>query len=71
MIQNVVDMEQLIKKNFMLTSEKRRHFAENNSVQMSLREDVEEANKEIEELKRENKKLIDKLFSHDKNIDKS
>jgi len=38
---------------------------------MSLREDVEEANKEIEELKRENKKLIDKLFSHDKNIDKS
>lgn len=64
-------MEQLIKKNFMLTSEKLRHFAENNSVQMSLREDVEEANKEIEELKRENKKLIDKLFSHDKNIDKS
>lgn len=38
---------------------------------MSLREDVEEANKEIEHLKSENKKLIDKLFSHDKNIDKN
>lgn len=38
---------------------------------MSLREEVEEANKEIEELKKENKKLIDKLFSHDKNLDKS
>lgn len=68
MILNVVDMEQLIKKNFMLTSAKLRHFAENNSVQMSLREDVEEANKEIEELKKENKKLRDKLYSNDKNM---
>lgn len=37
---------------------------------MSLREDVEEANKEIEELKGENKKLRDKLYSHN-NVDKS
>lgn len=55
MIANTVDMESLIKKNFMIQSEKLRQFAEKNSVQMTLREEVEEANKELVELSQKNK----------------
>ena len=58
MIQNTVDMESLIKKNFLIQSEKLRHFAESNPVQMSLREEVEEANKELEALRQKNREQM-------------
>lgn len=58
MILNTIDMESLIKKNFMIQSEKLRHFAESNPVQMSLREEVEELNKELEMVKQKNKEQM-------------
>ena len=67
MIQNTVDMESLIKKNFMIQSEKLKYFAENNSVQMSLREEVEELNKEREELRLKVKGLNQQLYSQNNN----
>ena len=67
MIQNTVDMESLIKKNFMIQSEKLKHFAESNPVQISLREEIEEANKELEELRLKVKGLNQQLYSQSNN----
>lgn len=55
----------------MIQSDKLRHFAENNSVQMSLREEVEEINKESEELRNKNKKLIEQFYSQNKDDNKN
>jgi len=50
MISSLVDMENLIKKNFMMQSDKLNIFAETNNVQMTLREEVERINQENSEL---------------------
>ena len=58
MIESSEEMGSLIKKNFMIQGEKLDNIKQNNPVQMSLREEVEEANKELEELRQKNKELI-------------
>jgi hypothetical protein len=44
MIANNVEMENLIKKNFMMASDKLNTFSESNPIQMTLREEVEVIN---------------------------
>jgi len=41
MIGNFVDMENLIKKNFMMKSEKLSKFSDSNPIQLTLREEIE------------------------------
>ncbi len=64
MIQNFVDMENLIKKNFMMQSDKLNQFAQNNPVQMTLREEIEVIYQELNKLRDQNRQLIDKAFNH-------
>lgn len=57
MIENFVEMEDLIKKNFLMTiesPEKVKEFKENNPVQQTIREELQNAMIEIDELKSEN-----------------
>ena len=44
MIANFCEMESLIKKNFMVSSDKLNNFSDSNPVQMTLREEVEWVN---------------------------
>lgn len=65
MVNNFVDMEELIKKNFLLTQtqpDKIRQFSENNPVQKSLRDALEYINQEMSELREKNKQLIQSLY---------
>lgn len=59
-------MENLIKKNFMMQSDKLRNFAEKNPVQMTLREEVEEINLELQDLRNRHKKLIENFYNQNK-----
>jgi hypothetical protein len=63
MIQNYIDMENLIKKNFMVQSEKLDKFAKNNPIQMTLREEIEEVNQELNKMKELNRQLNLRAFN--------
>lgn len=70
-----MDMEELIKKNFLLVQkapEKINEFIVNNPVQKTLREEVEIMNQEISELRDENNRLIQNFYSqNNKNNDQN
>jgi len=60
MIENILDMEELIKKNFLMTiesPEKVKEFYDNNPVQATVREELQGARIEIDDLKRDNQQL--------------
>lgn len=59
-------MENLIKKNFMIQKDKLSQFAEENPVQQTLREQIEEINQELNDQQKKNKALRDELFSNNK-----
>lgn len=69
MIQSFVEMENLIKKNFLMQSEKLHAFAETNTVQMTLREEVERINQELAELTATHKKKMETFYSANKDHD--
>lgn len=65
MIANIVDMEDLVKKNFLMTQkspEKIQEFNENNPVQKTLRDQLEIINQEHTELKDKHKQLIQQFY---------
>jgi len=69
MISNFVDMENLIKKNFMMKSDKLSKFSDSNPIQLTLREDVEVINQELSELNHKYKELVEKFYSQNKDND--
>ena len=69
MISSQIDMENLIKKNFMMQSEKLNIFAETNPVQLTLREEVEIINQQNADLHQKIKKLQDQIYSKNKDND--
>lgn len=67
MIENILDMEELIKKNFLMTiesPEKVKEFYDNNPVQATVREELQGARIEIDDLKRDNQQLKQSKFGH-------
>lgn len=62
-------MENLIKKNFMMKSEKLSQFQESNPIQMTLREEVELVNQELKDTSEKLKALNFKWFSQNKDND--
>lgn len=62
-------MENLIKKNFLMQSEKLHAFAETNTVQMTLREEVERTNQELADLTATHKKKMETFYSANKDHD--
>ena len=64
MIENYVDMENLIKKNFMMQSDKKEQFAVNNPVQMTLREEIEIIYSELNKLKEQNQQLANQFYDN-------
>ena len=68
-IEHFNDMENLIKKNFLTPADKLKEMYEANPVQKTLREEIEEMKIEILHLKQQNKKLIDQVYSKDKDSD--
>lgn len=69
MIGNFVDMENLIKKNFMMKSEKLSKFSDSNPIQLTLREDIECMNQDLTELNGKYKDLVEKFYSQNKDND--
>lgn len=69
MIDHINDMENLIKKNFLTPADKIKEMYDANPVQKTLREEIEEMKIEIIQLKAQNKKLIDQVYSKDKDND--
>lgn len=69
MISSQIDMENLIKKNFMMQSDKLNVFAETNPVQLTLREEVEIINQQNSDLQQKIKKLQDQIYSKNKDND--
>lgn len=68
-IDHINDMESLIKKNFLTPVDKIQEMYDANPVQKTLREEIEEMKIEIITLKSQNKKLIDQVYSKDKDND--
>ena len=68
-IEHFNDMENLIKKNFLTPADKIKEMYDANPVQKTLRDEVGEMKIEILELKKNNKKLIDQVYSKDKDND--
>ena len=62
-------MENLIKKNFMMKSDKLSKFSDSNPIQLTLREDVETINQELNELNGKYKDLVEKFYSQNKDND--
>lgn len=65
MVDNFVDMEELIKKNFLMTQkspEKIQEFNQNNTVQKTLRDQLELINQEHTELKDKYKTLVQQFY---------
>jgi len=62
-------MENLIKKNFMMKSDKLSKFSDSNPIQLTLREDVEVINQELSELNHKYKELVEKFYSQNKDND--
>lgn len=58
MVKDVVEMDELIKNNFLQSEVKKQEFFMNNPVQQTLRRQVEEQQKEIQALKEKNSKLM-------------
>ena len=65
-IASFVEMENLIKKNFMMAPDKLEMFANNNPTQLTLRELLEERTLELEELKTKHKKMIENFYNKNK-----
>ena len=66
-----VDMENLIKKNFKLSSEKLLKFTDNNPVQITLREELELVTKAKNHLEDENQNLKLSLMANRENDSKN
>lgn len=65
MIDNFVDMEDLVKKNFLMTQnfpEKIAEFSDNNPVQRTLRDQLELINQEYTALKEKHKQLVQNFY---------
>lgn len=69
MIDHINDMESLIKKNFLTPADKIQEMYDANPVQKTLRDEIEVMKKEVITLKESNKKLIDQVYSKDKDSD--
>jgi len=65
-IEALMDMEQLIKKNFIIGEGSNKQMAENNPVQKTLREELEITHRELVDFKQKYKDLVNKTFSRDK-----
>jgi hypothetical protein len=65
MVDHFIDMEELIKKNFLMTQkspEKIQEFNENNTVQRTLRDQLEIINQEHMELQEKYKQLVQQFY---------
>ena len=69
MIGNFVDMENLIKKNFMMKSDKISSFSDSNPIQLTLREEVELINQELTDINTKYKELVERFYSQNKDND--
>ena len=58
-----VEMENIIKENFMMPKEKLEQFAMNNPVQCTLRDQVEQLHKDLVELTAKHKKMTENFYS--------
>lgn len=65
MILNIIEMEQLIKKSFLFSQDKREQFLQNNPVQQTLRAEVQMLNEKILELEAENRKIKEIMSKND------
>ena len=66
LVASLIEMENLIKKNFMMAPEKLEQFARTNPTQVTLRDQVEELNKDLAELKNKHKKMLEQFYSKNK-----
>jgi len=64
-------MENLIKKNFMMQPDKLKDFANNNTTQISLRNECERLNLELMKVKEDNRKLVESKISNKENDNKN
>jgi hypothetical protein len=69
MIDHINDMENLIKKNFLTPPDKIQEMYDANPVQKTLRDEIEVMKKDVFALKDQNKKLIEQVYSKDKDSD--
>lgn len=69
--ESFIDMENLIKKNFKLSSEKLMKFTDNNPVQLTLREELEMVYKARNHLEAENQNLKLSLIANRENDSKN
>lgn len=70
-IGSLIEMENLIKKNFMMQPEKLKEFANNNPTQISLRDECQRLNLELLKVREENKKLIESKINNKENDSKN
>lgn len=71
MVENFIDMENLIQKNLLSPSEKLNQFATNNPVQRTLRQQIEELNTEMIQMREDNKNMNAKLYQNKDNDNKN
>tara|TARA_B110000503_G_scaffold77948_1_gene119959 strand:- start:46 stop:264 length:219 start_codon:yes stop_codon:yes gene_type:complete len=69
MVDHINDMENLIKKNFLTPADKIQEMFEGNPVQKTLRDEIEVTKIEVSTLKDANRKMIEQLYSKDKDSD--
>ena len=68
---SLIEMENLIKKNFMMPPEKLKEYANNNPKQKTLRDQVEELTLELNETASKYKKMSELFYNKSKESDNS
>jgi chromosome segregation ATPase len=66
LVASLIEMENLIKKNFMMAPEKLEQFARTNPTQLTLRDQVEELNQQLAELKTKHREMMERFYSKNK-----